>query len=394
MLMRSVDRRIMRWLVASVVVMLCAGAALGDGRAAPVNGRVETVGEGADAVKVLYTWGSPREMGYAQGKLLHDDILDFYKTSVPRFMLGLQMTPEQIDAVWRQGEPFVPKDDLEEMAGLADGLGGDVGLAAIHRFHIIPEISEWHCSYFAAWGRATRDGHLIQIRALDYATEAAIQNHPLITVAFPKGGEPFLNVGWTGFVGLVTGMSSRGIAMSEIGDDWDEATDTYDGIPMVFLMKDVVRRSKTLTDAVMRVRRAPRTSCYLYCLGDAARQDARALKTSHRIVESYSPKTLPHEQLPDCVYMSMGIDSKWNAKVGGVLKGAYGRIDPEVAMQQVMHGLGTGNLHAVCFDATAGKVWVANAEGDIPNVIDGFNRPFVELDAKAAFAKVRALAAK
>jgi streptogramin lyase len=77
-----------------------------------------------------------------------------------------------------------------------------------------------------------------------------------------------------------------------------------------------------------------------------------------------------------------------------VLKGAYGRIDPEVAMQQVMHGLGTGNLHAVCFDATAGEVWVANAEGDIPNVIDGFNRPFVELDAKAAFAKVRALAAK
>lgn len=379
-------------LLVGLLALVLAGSALAQAER-PVNGVVETVGEGADAVTVLYVWGTPREMGYAQGKLLRDDIINMYRTSVPRFMLGLGMGATQIDEVWDKCAPFVSAEDLEEMEGLAEGIGTDLTLADVHRMHVIPEIAEWHCSFFAAWGSATRDGHFIQIRALDFATEAAIQNHPQITVAFPAGGEPYINVGWTGFVGMVTGVNSRGIVMSEIGEDWDEETDTYEGTPMVFVMKDVVSHSTALEEAVGRVRDAKRTSCYLYCLGDSAAGDARALKTSHDKFESYSPETLPFDlRLPDCVYMSMGVDSKWNAKVGGVLKDAYGQIDPALAMEGVMKGLGTGDLHAVCFDPTAGKLWVANAEGDIPNVVDGFNRPFVEFDTTAAFAKVKQLA--
>lgn len=357
-----------------------------------VNGAVEVIGEGDDQITVLYTWGTPYEMGYAHGRLLTEGVKHLYGVSLYRFMFGIGMRPEQIDEVWAKAEPYVPAADLEEMRGLADGTGGAISLDDVKRLHIVPEITEWHCTFFAAWGEATRNGNLIQIRALDYATEAALQEVPLITVAFPEGGQPYLTVGWQGFVGSVTGMSSAKIAMSEIGDDWDEANDTFEGIPMVFLMKDVVRKSTSLDEAVAMVQNAPRTSSYLYCIGDGKLPAARALQTSRTQCLVYGPDDLPYERLPDTVYMSMGIDSGWNQKVGDVLAKGHGRIDPAFAMEEVMAGCGTGDLHSVAFDVTDGRIWVANAEGDIGAIIDGFNRPFVEFDAAAAFDRVRALA--
>jgi len=357
-----------------------------------VNGAVEVIGEGDDQITVLYTWGTPYEMGYAHGKLLTEGVRHLYEVSLARFMFGIGMGAEQIDEVWAQAEPHMLAADLEEMRGLADGTDGAVSFDDVKRLHIVPEISEWHCTFFAAWGEATRDGNLIQIRALDYATEAALQEEPLITVAFPDGGQPYLTVGWQGFVGTVTGMNSSQIAMSEIGDSWDKDNDTFDGIHMCFLMKDVIRSAASLDQAVAMVQDAPRTTCYLYCLGDGKIPDARALQTSHSQCIVYGPEDLPYERLADTVYMSMGINSGWNEKIGGVLAEAHGRIDPAVAMEDVMAGCGTGDLHAVAFDATAGRIWVANAEGDIGAVIDGFNRPFVEFDAAAAFDRVRALA--
>jgi len=379
--------RIISLLVAVLVMVALWQPALS--QAPKVNGLVETVGQGDDAIAVLYTWGTPYEMGYAHAKLLQDGIKSLYKRTMPLFGLGLG-GPDKLDEAWKEAEPFVPAGDMEEMRGLVDGSDGLLTLEEVHRLHIAPEVSEWHCSFFAAWGGATADGHLIQIRALDYATEVGLQRVPLITVAFPTGGQPYIVVGWQGFVGCVTGCNESKIAMSEIGDDWDGANDTYAGIPMVFLMKKVVAESTSLDQAVATVQDARRTSSYLYCLGDAKIPSARALQTGHSKCLVYTPEDLPFAQhVPECVYMSMGVDSPWNAKVGGVLAGLAGKISPKHAMEDVMKGCGTGNLHAVCFDLTAGKLWVANAEGDFPNVIDGYTRPFVEFGAAAAYANVR-----
>jgi hypothetical protein len=391
--MTSLKRRV--WLAAFAALALCIVAGAGLSAAAPddVHGVVETIGSSPDAITVLYTWGTPYEMGHAQGRLLREGVEHMHKVSLSRFLLG-GIGPKQQDEAWKQAEPFIPADDLEEMRGLSDGTDGAVPLQTVQRMHITPEVSEWHCSFFAAWGDATTDGHLIQIRALDYATEAGIQKYPLITVAYPQGGQPYVNVGWQGFTGLVTGYNSSQVAMSEIGDDWDKDNDTFAGIPMVFLMKSVMRQATSLTEAVDQVSRAPRTTSYLYCLGDAKVPDARALQTGHSECRAYSPDEIPAGEVPSTVYMSMGIDSPWNAKFHDRLTRLRGHIDPAHAMNDLMKGLKTGSLHSVCMDATAGKLWVANAEGDLGSVVPGYDRPFVEFDAAAAFAKVKALAGR
>ncbi len=62
-----------------------------------------------------------------------------------------------------------------------------------------------------AWGKATNDGKIIQLRALDWASDAPISQNPAITVYHPtEGGNSFANIGFTGFVGSITAMSSKG----------------------------------------------------------------------------------------------------------------------------------------------------------------------------------------
>ncbi|MCX5836446.1 MAG: hypothetical protein NTX62_05645, partial [Deltaproteobacteria bacterium] len=91
-----------------------------------VKGHVSTLGEGSDAVTVLHVWGTPREMGYAHGRLLKAEIADFYAKITFAMSLGMGVSLEQIDQAWAQMEPFVPQRYLDEMAGLAEGAGVDL----------------------------------------------------------------------------------------------------------------------------------------------------------------------------------------------------------------------------------------------------------------------------
>ncbi len=348
-----------------------SATASGAERAVEVNGELSSLGEGADEVKVLHVWGTPREMGYAHGKLLTDEIKDFYEKITTAMTAGMGADVSVLDQGWAQMEPFVPKEYLEEMEGLAEGAG--VELQAIKRVHAIPDLSEMDCTFFAAWGDFTADGHLIQLRALDYATEAHIQDHPAIVVYHPDDGPAYVNIGWCGFLGMVTGMNAEGLCMSEIGDDFDKANQTLAGEPMPFVMRDVVSKATTLDQGVRMVREAKRTSSFLYLIGDAKTPGARALKTGPTVFEVYDQSNLPWGSVGDAVWMSMGADSDWNEKVRDALKAQAGQLTVESAMKAITSGLGTGDLHTVYFDATDLKLWVANADIDeSPAYDEGF----------------------
>ena len=54
------------------------------------------------------------------------------------------------------------------MRGLADGSG--ISMKFLRRFHMIGELTKGTCSMFGAWGKATADSKLIQLRSLDWVT--------------------------------------------------------------------------------------------------------------------------------------------------------------------------------------------------------------------------------
>lgn len=350
-------------------------------QAAPVEavkGTRASVGEGEDKITVLHVWGTPYEMGYAQGKLCAAEIKGFYGRLLGA-LGALGKKPEDLDGPWAQMAPHVPQRYLEEMRGLAEGAGVD--LKTVQRGHAVPDVSEWDCTFFAAWGGFTANKHLLQLRALDYATEWGIQEQPAIIVYSPDKGVAHVTVGWCGFVGTVTGMNAEGVAMSEIGDDFDKATETFEGEPMPFVMRDVLYDAKTVAEGVGIVKRATRTLSYLYLIGSGRENTATALKTGHTVFETFTASTLPFPRFENAVYMSMGFDSDWNQKVHGVLAACEGKLTPELAEEKLMKGLGTGDLHSVLFDATDRKLWVANAT---PEGKPAYDQKYVAFDFAAA----------
>ena len=351
-----------------------------------VNGRIEKLGSGPNPITVLYLWGTPYEMGYAHVKLCAERVKYLCTLLNLGAAMAMHATPATLDDAWNQMAPFVPARYKDELRGLADGAGIDLKL--VQRAHAIPDLSEYHCTFYAAWGKATRNGHLEQIRALDYATEAGLQEGPALIVCKPTGGNVFVNIGWIGFIGCVSGMNDRHIAVSEIGDNFGPAHETLAGEPMPFVLRDVLENAGTLDEGVNSVRRAHRTSSFLYCIGDSKIPGARALRTAMDFCEVYDPTNYPGDRLDNLVYWSMGWerDGKWNHRVHDALQANWGHIDEFTGMRTVMRDLGTGSLHAIAYDVTTLKLWVANASPG-PKVVPGYKRDFEQFDLRRAAQK-------
>ena len=337
---------------------------------------VEKIGDPPNPITVIYLKGSPYEMGFIQGRTLKNDIRALYDsllTAVSRYgSLTL------LDIAYKQLEPYIPQAYKDEMQGLADGAGVD--LQKVHRVHAIPDVSEMDCSFFAAWGKATVDGNLYQIRALDYATHWHLQEHPAVLVCEPDSGRRFVNVGWVGFIGVVSGMNADGLAVSEIGESFDKAHQTMAAEPMPFVLRDVLQYGTTLSQAVDIISDAHRTSSFLYCVGDSKIPSARSFKTSPTVCDVYSDSTSPNPFLDNVVYFSMGVNSHWNSDVYHFLQPRHGKIDVQTGID-LMRTLGTASLHGVVYDPAHQKIWVANAGVD---ATPAYKRTFWEVDLSRA----------
>ena len=75
------------------------------------------------------------------------------------------------------------------------------------------QVSFSNLSMFGAWGDAVSSGpaagHVLQLRALDWNTDGPFRDYSQITVYHPAPtyGYAFANIGFSGFVGSITGLN-------------------------------------------------------------------------------------------------------------------------------------------------------------------------------------------
>ena len=76
---------------------------------------------------------------------------------------------------------------------------------------MLPEYTRAGCSILGTWGKATSNGDLIHLRALDWDAHNPINKYPVFTFynITTKGSRPFVNLGWAGFVGSLTGFNQE-----------------------------------------------------------------------------------------------------------------------------------------------------------------------------------------
>lgn len=82
--------------------------------------------------------------------------------------------------------------------------------AEVEHLVVFPDLVKAHCSMIGAWGSATSSEYsdsLVQLRALDWATNSPLQQWPLVTV-YHTSDRAYSTLGWPLFIGALTGMSS------------------------------------------------------------------------------------------------------------------------------------------------------------------------------------------
>lgn len=384
-------------LVLCTALVGCASAQ----KAAPILstvplGRLSRAGD----LPVLHLKGSPYDLGYQHGSLMRESVrasianaiaFAYRQIGIPG--LGRWVVRRKLDRAWRKMEPFIPARYLEEMEGLADGAG--IPLRILQRVHAIPELTSVTCSSFAASGSATRDGRMIQIRNLDWAIQSGVQRYAALLVYHPAGRHPFVNVGWLGFIGVISGVNDQGISVGEIGAETEDAG--LAGVPMPFLQRRVLEESGDLREAVGIVCDSPRTVGYNYLFADAQEKQAVVLETTRSACSVFwmdaEPEVPYAVRVPNAILRSdfaldprvrdqqqaargdpdkPGLEpplgsSAYEVRYRGqglLLQQFHGAIDPEVAMAIARAIAPPSNMQSVVFAYP--QMWVANAQGRQP----------------------------
>ena len=238
---------------------------------------------------VVYLEGSPYELGKQHGELLRDDVramvgrtLAYVRSYLKVPLVKAWLGNWWLDQSWAPAKRFVPNAYLEELRGLADGSG--VPLRELWRLHALPDRT-YACSNLAAWGRATADGRLIHVRNLDWNIGIGVQRYAIVFVVRPAGRHAFVNVGWAGFIGALTGINDQQLSIGQIGAATVEVTAR--GVPMAFLIRRVLEDAGTVDEAAAIITGARRTVGTNYVIADAKAKRAVAIETNRKRAEVF-----------------------------------------------------------------------------------------------------------
>ncbi len=318
---------------------------------------------------VVVVRGTPEEMGRQQGTVMRTAVRD----NVDRILHGVgfirtvqtgEWLPAQLEEVWDRQRKWIPDDLVTEIDAMADAAGIPRDWA--RWTNVYPEM--FHCSGLALRGAATSDGRLIHGRVLDYMTEGGLQLNAVVLVMVPKGRNAWVNVGYAGCVGSVTAMNEKGLAMGEMGGGGEGY---LDGIPMMFLVREIMEEYDNVRDAVAWLRSVPRTCEYFYVLSSAKDKDMVGIASwagelarkkgvpDLQVIEAGAAHPMLPRPQKDCVLMSAG---KRYQTLADRVAANYGKITPEIAWRIMRQGVAMRScLHVALFMPETLDFWVADA---------------------------------
>ena len=224
--------------------------------------------------------------------------------------------------------------------------------------NFFPEL--FHCSGFALYGAATADGHMYHGRVLDYLRGMGLEQNAVVMVMQPDRGHAWVNVSYAGFVGSVTAMNEKHIAIGEMGG---RGEGNWDGKPMAQLLREVMEKASTIEEAVDIMRKGPRTCEYYYVISDGTSKRAVGIAATPEKFETVWAGE-SHPKLPrafkDAVLMSAG--DRYTTLADRV-QANHGKFDAGSARDLMTRPVSmNSNIHCALFAPDTLDFWVANAD--------------------------------
>ena len=325
--------------------------------------------------RVTMLQGAPEEVGQAHGELLKSEAQACIDSVL--FTFGTAQTirtgrwfRHDLEAAYKRRAPHIPERHKVETRTMAAALGLDEQL--VEALNVFPEL--FHCSGFAVFGKATKDGKLYHGRVLDYMTAIGLQDAATTFIVKVDGQIPFANVGYAGFIGSVSGMNAQAISLGEMGG---RGEGQWDGAPMATLMRRALEECDTLDEVMDLWKNSPRTCEYYYVFADGKTNRAVGVSALPESIEFVLPgQTHPRlgEGIEDVVVLSSGSRLK---KLRERVEEKHGQLDVELGKWLMSRPVAMkSNLHNVLFVPADGVLYVANADHKSPAT----ERPYVRLD--------------
>ena len=380
--------------------------------------------EEKDGQFILHVKGTPFEMGVQHGKLMKDKIEHNIKTYIdqkkPEFQDRYSLFEESLASMIE----YIPLSYIEEMEGIAQGSG--IPYDKIVRLNLFPEM--FHCSGIVVSGDATKDGTLFHVRVLDYAMGKDVQKTNVVIIAEPNEKISFVNVSYAGFIGTITGMNSQKISIGEIGG---LGYGYWDGIPMSFLLREVLENAVSINGVKTILESKPRTCEYYYVFADGKSNQSvgvyatasqihfiepgssyamlaphnlpknygkdgkndKFFLSSYRFDETSHLKILYGEHLPhialfctqpkdSLVLTGYSYPERYPVIIERLLA-SYGQIDSKVLQGIIKQPVArNSNLHNAIFAPQTLELWLAHANDTKP----ACDEPYIHLDVKELFS--------
>jgi len=358
--------------------------------------------------RVLVTRGTPHARGLAHGKLLSAEVKSNARAFLQEWAVGrMGRTRDELKGIWDHIARHIPERYHDELDGLAEGSG--VPLEDLQLMHAIP--SRFHCTGAAALPAVTKDGKLYHTRSLDYALDIGDtvrpQTNSLLLVSVPQDGIAHVSVGWAGFLGCVTGMNASGLAIGEMGSR--SSDETYDGFPMIFLVREALRTCHNRLQAKQLWRGSPRTCGYNFLFSDP--DGACAVECNRTILRFFeagdeAEAVAPHFPIEGIVrrcnhFVDKDLAatqrkvydpressaSSWAAykQQGDLLRKAAGRIDAATMIGLLRsYPVSHPCLHQAVMCPSDRSIWVSHAADPAKDPLAGAqNQPFYRYDLAA-----------
>jgi hypothetical protein len=284
--------------------------------------------------------------------------------------------------VWARTAAFSDDRVEQELAGLADGAGLPLGM--LQAMHAVPLLMPYSCSSIAAWGQATEDGHLYQTRNLDWSLEVKAHEFPVLVVYLPHQGIPHIVPTFAGMIGAHTGMNVRGIALAEMGDAPAKEMPYQIHAPhFTTFFRTMLYDADSLTSALEIFAAQPLTKRYHFVFGDG-QAERRAVKIRAHAPEPAERRVLIWEDNDSTDELAPNVLScvVYNDEGRGafpILQSSHGKLNGRALVDLANRiPIKGGNVVNVVYDATALRLWISYAKGDL----EAYQRPYVFLDLK------------
>lgn len=254
-----------------------------------------------NGVPVVHVHGTSHEMGRALGELVGQQASETYLYYMRHFTPDLKGDMK----LAHEMESLMPDWFIEEMKGFAETspLTYDEVLLG-QTFLDIHKVAL--CSTICAHDKASKTGEILLGRNLDFPALSIAHEANYVVAYHPSDRPAYTGVTWPGFLGIITGMNTDGLALSMMLVYGHSRKEHLDGQPFPLVFRRLLREHKNVKSSVDWLETRPYCTATNLILADKNRTAARLQLHPQNPVTEY---TTPEQPFTYCTnhYMAKKI---------------------------------------------------------------------------------------